>query len=166
MMGEAQVIAVTSSVGGEGKTFLSINLASVLSLGTRKSGFGWCRLAKAKIFNDFGLSNDVGLSNYLAGHAGISDIIQNSGYNNLDIVSGGVVPPNPSELIQDERFAELMNELKRDYDYVILDTPPVGLVADALQVTPFLDAMLYVVRYNYTQGEFWRLLKNSTPKGL
>ena len=151
--GQAQVIAITSSVGGEGKTFLSINLASVLSLGVQKVVLVGVDLRKPKIFNDFGLSNDVGLSNYLAGHSEISQIVQKSGYDNLDIISGGVVPPNPSELIQSERFSSLMQELKRTYDYVILDTPPVGLVADALQVTPFLDAMLYVVRYDYTQGD-------------
>ena len=64
----------------------------------------------------------LGLSNYLAGHSEIQDIIQKSGFDNLDIISGGVVPPNPSELIQSKRFAELMQQLKRDYDYVILDT--------------------------------------------
>ena len=163
--GQAQVIAVTSSVGGEGKTFLSINLASVLSLGAQKVVLVGVDLRKPKIFNDFGLSNDVGLSNYLAGHADSSAIVQKSGYNNLDIVSGGVVPPNPSELIQSDRFAELMLELKGSYDYVILDTPPVGLVADALQVTPFLDAMLYVVRYNYTKANCCRLSRSSIPKG-
>ena len=98
--GQAQVIAVTSSVGGEGKTFLSINLSSVLSLGKDKVVLVGVDMRKPKIFNDFGLSNDVGLSNYLAGHTEYSNIIQTTNYNNLDIISGGIVPPNPSELIQ------------------------------------------------------------------
>ena len=88
-----QVIAVTSSVGGEGKTFLSINLASVLSLGTQKVVLVGVDLRKPKIFNDFQLSNDEGLSSFLAGKAKISDVVQNSGHNNLDIISGGVVLP-------------------------------------------------------------------------
>ena len=164
--GQAQVIAVTSSVGGEGKTFLSINLASVFSLGSHKVILVGVDLRKPKIFNDFGLSNDIGLSNYLAGHSTSLQIVQKSGYDNLDIISGGVVPPNPSELIQSKRFSTLLEELKRSYDYIILDTPPVGLVADALQVTPFLDAMLYVVRYDYTQGELLAFIQEQHSNGV
>ena len=83
-------------------------------------------LRKPKIFNDFGLANEVGLSTYLAGGAEIPDIIQPSGFFNMDIISAGIVPPNPSELIQRPRFKTLIEDLKRNYHYVILDTPPIG----------------------------------------
>jgi len=101
--GTGQVLAITSSIGGEGKTFVAINLASVLSLGTDKVCLVGVDLRKPKIFNDFGLSNDIGLSNYLAGQNEQKEIIQKTAYSNLDVISGGVVPPNPSELIQTER---------------------------------------------------------------
>ena len=129
--GTGQVFAVTSSIGGEGKTFVAINLASVLSLGTEKVCLVGVDLRKPKIFNDFGLSNDIGLSNFLAGHNEQQEIIQKTTYNNLDVISGGIVPPNPSELVQTQRFADLLLALRKSYDYIILDTPPVGLVTDA-----------------------------------
>ena len=163
--GTGQVFAVTSSIGGEGKTFVAINLASVLSLGAEKVCLVGVDLRKPKIFNDFGLSNDVGLSNFLAGQNEQHEIIQKTAYENLDIISGGVVPPNPSELIQTERFANLLADLRTSYDYIILDTPPVGLVADALQITPLIDSIFYITRFNYSQSELLGFIDDQYKKG-
>ena len=105
--GKGQVLAVTSSIGGEGKTFMAINLASVLSLGTEKVVLVGVDLRKPKIFNDFELSNEKGLSSYLVGQLSASEIVQKTAYDGLDVISAGIVPPNPSELIQSPLFSEL-----------------------------------------------------------
>ena len=164
--GKAQVLAVTSSIGGEGKTFMAINLASVLSLGSEKVVLVGVDLRKPKIFNDFGLSNSNGISNYLAGQGSTQEIIQKTKFEGLDVISAGVVPPNPSELIQSPRFAELIAELKSTYAHVILDTPPVGLVADAMEILPFIDGLLYVTRFNYTQSNLLEFIDEQYIKGV
>ena len=116
-----QVVLVTSSIGGEGKTFTAINLASVIALSGKKTCLVGLDLRKPKIFNDFGLSNDRGVSTLMSGQDDkISDIIQKSGKENLDIISAGPVPPNPSELLEQPMFEEMLNELRAQYDYIVL----------------------------------------------
>ncbi len=84
----------------------------------------------------------------------LSDIIQKSGKENLDVISAGPVPPNPSELyLEQPKFEQMLNELRVQYDYIVLDTPPMGLVADSLQIASQVDGILYVSRFNYTQKE-------------
>src|SRR5690606_34244889 len=83
----------------------------------------------------------------------------------LDVIFSGPIPPNPSELIISEGMTDFINELKNNYDYIILDTPPVGLVADALELIPFSDVTLYVVRQNYTKKEMIMLLNNRLKRG-
>ena len=145
---------------------MAINLASVLSLGEQKVVLVGMDLRKPKIFNDFGLSNETGLSNYLAGHNTKDEIIQKTTYNNLSIISGGVVPPNPSELIQSERFEVLMNELKDQFDYVVLDTPPIGLWL-MLFKSCLLLMDYYTSHVSITlKANFSGLLTTSTKKAL
>ena len=129
-----QVLLVTSSIGGEGKTFTAINLASVIALSGKKTCLVGLDLRKPKIFNDFGLSNDKGISMSSTGDT-IENIIQYSGKENLDVISAGPVPPNPSELLENKVFADFLTKLRTMYDYIVLDTPPMGLVADSLQLT-------------------------------
>ena len=149
-----QIILVTSSIGGEGKTFTAINLASVLALSGKKTCLVGLDLRKPKIFNDFGLSNDKGISTLLSNQGdSLSDIIQPSGKEYLDIISAGPVPPNPSELLEQKAFNQVLLDLRSRYDYVVLDTPPMGLVADSLQIIPQVDGTIYVSRFNYTQKE-------------
>ena len=149
-----QVVLVTSSIGGEGKTFTAINLASVIALSGKKTCLVGLDLRKPKIFNDFGLSNDRGISTLMSAQEyKLSDIIQKSGKENLDVISAGPVPPNPSELLEQPMFEEMLTELRTQYDYIVLDTPPMGLVADSLQIAPRVDGILYVSRFNYTQKE-------------
>ena len=150
-VGESKVILVTSSIGGEGKTFTSINLATVLAKGGKKVALLGVDLRKPKIFNDFRLKNDVGISNYLIGQVSVNEILQETFVDNLSIIPSGAVPPNPSELLLGERFETLLDELKQDFEFIILDTPPVGLVADAFQIMHLTDASLFMVRQNYTE---------------
>ena len=108
-----QVVLVTSSIGGEGKTFTAINLASVIALSGKKTCLVGLDLRKPKIFNDFGLSNDRGVSTLMSGQEErLIDIIQKSGKENLDVISAGPVPPNPSELLEQPKFEEMLTVLR------------------------------------------------------
>ena len=140
------VILITSSMPGDGKTFTSLNLASVYSmLGKRTVLIGF-DLRKPKIHNYFGLNNETGVSTWLIGRDKLEDIIQSTKFENLDIITSGPVPPNPSELIALEKTGELMKELKEKYDYIIIDTSPIGLVSDTFNLAAHADTCLLVVR--------------------
>ncbi|MDX1627560.1 MAG: polysaccharide biosynthesis tyrosine autokinase, partial [Fulvivirga sp.] len=145
-----KVILITSSISGEGKTFCSINLASVIALSGKKTVIVGADLRRPKLFNDFDLNNNVGVSNYLINTASFDDIVQHTGIENLDLISSGAVPPNPSELLMNKNMDKLIDELKDKYDYIILDTPPIGLVTDALILMKYADLTVYLVRQNYT----------------
>ncbi|HEA30477.1 MAG TPA: polysaccharide biosynthesis tyrosine autokinase, partial [Leeuwenhoekiella sp.] len=147
----AKTVMVTSSVGGEGKTFCSINLATVFALSERKTVLVGLDLRKPKIYDDFNLNNNVGVVNYLIGEKSLEEIVQPSQIPHLDIVLAGPVPPNPSELLIGDQMDAFMADLKKKYDYIILDTPPIGLVADALELQSYVDATLYVIRQDYTK---------------
>ena len=149
--GKGQVIAVTSSVSGEGKTFIATNLASVLSIGGKRAVIVGMDLRKPKVHDDFAMGNRKGLSTLLSGESKLDEVLQNTEYKGLDLLPSGVVPPNPSELILHDRFRQLIEELKSRYDYVVLDTPPVGIISDLFQVVDMLDGIVYVVRSGYTQ---------------
>ncbi|WP_438961876.1 polysaccharide biosynthesis tyrosine autokinase [Nonlabens sp.] len=147
----SRTIMLTSSVSGEGKTFTSINLATVFALSSKRTLLVGLDLRKPKIFDDFGVDNDLGVSNYLVNDCSLDEMIRSTGIENLDVALSGPVPPNPSELIMSRRAGEMIEQFKKDYDYIILDTPPLGLVADALEISKHADASLYLVRQGYTK---------------
>ena len=150
-----QTILVTSDMVGAGKTFVSINLASVFALYGKRTLLMGFDLRKPKIFEDFGLTNQDGISSYLVKAVGLDNIIQHTGVANLDILMAGPIPPNPSELIASERCAEMFGQLKQRYDYIIIDTPPVGLVTDAILLTKFADANLFLIRQGVTHKKIF-----------
>ncbi|MDV7399144.1 CpsD/CapB family tyrosine-protein kinase, partial [Arthrospira platensis SPKY1] len=108
---------VTSTVSGEGKTFVSMNMASVLAIGGYKTLLLGVDLRKPKIFQDFKLDNSIGLTNYLIGKASKEQIIQPTQIPNLDIITAGPTPPNPSEMIMSDNFKNLLAELKNSYEF-------------------------------------------------
>ena len=121
-------------------------------------------LRKPKIFGDFNLPNDTGVVNYLIGENSLSEIVQPTKIPHLDVILAGAVPPNPSELLMSEQMDSLIKELKKEYDYIILDTPPVGLVSDALELDEYVDATLYVIRQHYTKKGMLRLINDKYKK--
>lgn len=141
---------ITSSISGEGKTFTSINLASVLVLAGQKVLIVGADLRKPRLFSDFELTNTLGLSSYLSGMATFDEVVQQTKFENLSLVSGGPVPPNPSELLLNKRMTDFMALAKERFDYIILDTPPIAIVTDALALADFADHALFVVRQNHT----------------
>jgi capsular exopolysaccharide synthesis family protein len=142
----AQVISVTSTVGGEGKTTLCANLGGIISMTKKKTIILNVDMRKPTLHQRFGLENKVGMSTVLSGHDTLPHTIQHTAYENLDIISSGPVPPNPSELIQSQRMEEVIAMLRKVYQVIILDTPPVGLVTDAQTLLRLSDATVYVLR--------------------
>lgn len=161
----SKVLMLTSSFGGEGKTFCSLNIATVFALSQKKTIVVGLDLRKPKIFEDFDLTNDKGVVNYLIGELPLDEVIVKTKVPNLDIIVSGPIPPNPSELIVSDAMEELISELKLRYDYIILDTPPVGLVSDAIELCNFADLTLYIIRQNYTKKEMINLLNIRIKRG-
>lgn len=146
---------ITSTISGEGKTFCAMNLASVYSLTGKKTVLIGCDMRKPKIFEDFNLKNDIGISSFLSGQVDDwREIIKPTGFDNLDLILSGPIPPNPSELLFSPNFENLINELKKEYDVVILDTPPVGLVSETLDLLTLVDFTLFVFRQNHSHKNF------------
>jgi capsular exopolysaccharide synthesis family protein len=161
---KCKTIMVTSSVSGEGKTFVSINMATVFALGGKKTILVGLDLRKPKIFDDFDLSNEKGVVNYLIGEENIDSIIQKTKITNLDVIIAGPVPPNPSELLIGSATDELIGSLKENYDYIILDTPPIGLVSDAVELLKYADSTLYIVRQTYSQKGMLKMINEKYIK--
>lgn len=161
---KSKTIMVTSSVSGEGKTFISINIASIFALGGKKTILVGLDLRKPKIFGDFEISNSKGVVNYLIGEEKESSIIQSTKIKNLDVITAGPVPPNPSELLIGDGTNELMKSLKEKYDYIILDTPPVGLVSDSLELLKYADATIYVLRQGYSEKGMLKMINDKYKK--
>lgn len=148
---QPSVILLTSNTSGEGKTFCSLNLASVYSLAGKKTLLIGTDLRKPKIAKEFELSNDIGLSNYLSGQQpDWHTLVKGTDYDNLDILLSGPIPPNPAELLGNGKMPMLLEELKKEYDIIILDTPPIGMVSETLEMFSLADAVFFVVRYYYT----------------
>ncbi len=147
-----KVILVTSTMAGEGKTFVSINLATMLSLTDKKVLLMGMDLRKPQIARYFGITRKEGLTSYLSGQE--KDyrpmLYTPEQFPNLTVLPAGIVPPNPTELIQRERFDAMVVDLKKEYDYVIIDTAPVGAVSDTFLIDRVSNLTLYVCRADYT----------------
>jgi capsular exopolysaccharide synthesis family protein len=162
---EKAVIMITSSISGEGKTFTSINLASVISLSGKKTLIVGADLRKPKLYDDFNLSNDMGLSSYLAEMADFDSIVKQTAFAGLDLISGGPVPPNPSELLLTAKMRDFLTEAKRRYDFVIIDTPPLAIISDAFSFVDYSDHVIFVIRQNYTPIGLLRTLQETYQAG-
>lgn len=147
---ETSVIGITSSVGAEGKTFCSVNLAAAIAQSGKKTVIIDADLRKPKVHTVFNLKNEKGLSNYLIGNCTLKDIINYTTIKGLDIIPSGPIPPNPVDLIGLPRMAELIEDLKHIYNTIIIDSPPVGFVSEFIILMKYTNANLYVVRSNHT----------------
>jgi capsular exopolysaccharide synthesis family protein len=147
---DKKVILVTSSISGEGKTFTSINLATIIAFSGKKVALIGGDMRKPEISKDFQLSNRKGLSLYLSNMATLEEVIQTTQVENLSFIAPGPSPPNPAELYLGPKIEELFTSLLVSHDYVIIDSPPIGLVSDALSLLPLVDHVLLVARQGYT----------------
>jgi capsular exopolysaccharide synthesis family protein len=148
------VVLVTSSVNGEGKSYVATNLAISMALLGKKVALVGLDVRKPMLANYLNLPNQGCLTSYIAesGYT-IEDMIVPSEVATLDILPAGVIPPNPSELLQSERLDELFTELRNRYDYVIVDSAPIALVGDTFLLSRIADMTVYVTRANYTTFE-------------
>lgn len=153
------IISVNSTIGGEGKTFCSANLAAIYARSKKKTLLIGLDLRKPKTHLIFNHPNTIGLSNYLIGHNTLSEVIVSTDIQNLYILPSGPVPPNPAELIESERMTNLYNELRTMFDFVIIDTPPVAHVADALIIAKHCDANLFIIRQNYSSKNVLKIVE-------
>ena len=149
---------MTSSVSGEGKTTIAANLGKIIGSSDKKVIVLDLDMRSADLHTYFRVGNEKGMSTLLTGQSALDEVLLDSGEANLSIIPAGPKPPNPSELILSERLQELIEVLTLQYDYVVLDTPPVGLVTDAMIVMKQADISLLVAKAGYTQKELIRNL--------
>jgi len=146
-----RVVLIASSVAGEGKSMISSNLAVSLASSGKKTLIIETDIYKPTISSLFGLSTAIGITSYLSGRASKKDIVQQpAAYTNLNIIGSGSFVDNFSELLEQDLFRNLVNDLRIDYDFILFDTPPVHSINDAYIISGFCDLTLYVVRYNHT----------------
>lgn len=150
---EIKTIVITSSGPGEGKSTTSANLAVVFANAGQKVLLVDADLRKPTVSKTFGLSNLAGLSNLLSTRQQLGSVIQNSGIENLFILTSGPKPPNPSELLGSTRMEEIIREARGLYDIIIFDMPPVVAVTDAQILSSRCDGTLLVIREDVTRKD-------------
>ncbi|UKN02220.1 polysaccharide biosynthesis tyrosine autokinase [Paracrocinitomix mangrovi] len=153
---EPNLIAVSSSVSGEGKTFVTVNLAGIIAMSGKKVLVIDLDLRKPKVHEAFNADNKLGMSSVLVKSENWKDCVQKSEIEGLDFITAGPIPPNPSELIIGGYLDSLLVEFKKEYDFVIVDNPPVGIVSDGLYVMKDADCPIYMFRANYSKRYYAR----------
>ncbi len=149
-----RTIAMTSTISGEGKTFIAINLGSILSFLDKKVVVLDLDMRRPRMSKIFDVENDRGMSTILIGKDNVSDCIHKTELDNLDFITSGPIPPNPAELILSQKLEETVQELKKKYDFIIFDTPPLGLVTDGLDIVKKVDFPIYIFRADYSSKSF------------
>lgn len=167
MFKDKKVFLITSSVGNEGKSTTSINLASVLAMAGKKVALLEFDIRKPSISKELGLENTKGLTNYLNGEFSdpgqmVHRVEQTPG---LHLYSSGPVPLNPADVLLSERVAELIDTLRLQYDYVIVDSAPAGMVSDAYLLNHYCDATLFIIRQRYTEKKQLKFIDDLHQSG-
>ncbi|MBR4073398.1 MAG: CpsD/CapB family tyrosine-protein kinase [Clostridia bacterium] len=144
-----KIVAFTSSNASEGKSTTSVNVAIAFSQLGGKVLVVDADLRRSSIHKKLRLENEDGISNVLAGFSEFSKAVQSINPN-LDVLTAGPIPPNPSELLGSPKLTELFDKLREEYDYIIIDTPPLNVVTDALLIGPKTDGIILVVRDEFT----------------
>lgn len=149
---EKKVILVASTVPGEGKTFVSVNLAASFSLSDKRVLLIGMDIRKPKLADDLGFEKGIGLTSYLVGDVqDWKSLLANiEGYSNLDILQAGTIPPNPNELLMRSTLNSLLEEARGIYDLIVIDSAPIGVVSDTFLIGRLADATIYVTRENVT----------------
>ena len=160
--GKAKSIFVTSTVPGEGKTFLSVNLAAIFAHSGKKVILVGVDIRKPKLNEYVGIRSNRGLTDYLSTKdtSPANFINKMPGFEAFDVLLGGSIPPNPTEMLMSAKVDLLFAQLKDEYDYIIVDTAPVSLVSDTLIVAKHADTFAYVVRANYLDKRLLNIAGN------
>lgn len=150
----SKLISISSTISGEGKTFIAINIAGIFAFTGKKVVLIDLDMRKPKIHKGFGVKNEIGMSNLLTGEYKIEDCFNDSSLENLKFITAGPTPPNPSELILSETLNKVIAELQTKFDYVVIDNAPVGLVTDGIETLRKADYPIYVLRAEYSDKHF------------
>ena len=153
-----KIVSITSTISGEGKTFVAINIAGVLAFTGKKVVIIDLDMRKPKIHKGFGVSNTTGMSTILTGTTNVADCFMNSPMDNLKFITAGPSPPNPSELILSSKLDEVLTYLKTRFDYIVIDNAPIGLVTDGIATIQRADFPIYVFRAGYSRKMFTQIL--------
>ncbi|MES2618603.1 MAG: polysaccharide biosynthesis tyrosine autokinase [Bacteroidota bacterium] len=146
-----QLFGVTSTISGEGKTFFAINFAAIIALAGKRVVVLDLDMRKPKIHIGFNVDNNRGMSSILSGMTNWKETINRSSLKNLDFITAGPIPPNPNELLLKNEFDDLIDQLYQEYDVIMTDNPPIGLVTDASNVFKKCDLSIYIVRSGYSK---------------
>lgn len=149
---EKKVFVVSSSLSGEGKTFIAVNIALTYALTGKKVLVIGMDIRRPVLAHRFGFSNEKGVTTYLSGQEKniMSLIMQSKVNDNLYVLPGGSVPPNPNELLLSDNMGQMFSTLRKEFDYIIVDTAPIGVVSDTFLIAPYSDIQLFVTRANYS----------------
>ena len=160
-----KVIGLHSVQPGEGKSFNATNLACIMAMNDKKTVIIGVDMRKPRLNNIFNLANTKGLSNYLAGRYGTKEIIQQTEIDNLSLIASGPIPPNPAELIERPAFSQLLEELKAQFDYIIIDNAPVSRVTDGLITSRHSDLNLFILRYGVSKKSQLKFINDIARQG-
>lgn len=162
-----KIMLVTSSIPHEGKTVVSSNLAVSYSVAGKKVLVIDADMRKPRVHKVFGLTNEKGLSTLIVGDHSMDEVVNKNVYEGLDIVTAGVIPPNPAELLESARFADILKEFSEKYDVVIIDTPPLSPVSDAATIAPLTDGLILAVNIaNTPRDVFKSVIMGITKPGI
>ncbi len=150
---QGNVISVQSTHPGEGKTFVSVNLASILAMNDKKVLIIGVDLRKPKLHHVFDLSNEKGLSTFLIGYHTLEEVILPTSIKNLSMIPAGPIPPNPAELIGKPEMKALLDKLRTTYDYIIMDNAPVSYVTDGIISGQLSDLNIFILRYGFSRRQ-------------
>jgi capsular exopolysaccharide synthesis family protein len=157
---QSSVITISSTISGEGKTFVAINLSGILAMTNKKVVLVDLDLRKPRLHKSFNYENNKGVSTILINKHKIEECIKSTEIDTLDIIPSGPIPPNPSELILTKKFQAFLAELKKTYDFIVIDTPPVGIVTDAIRSFQDSDYALYITRASHSPRTFLSYINN------
>ena len=157
---ELKTIAITSCTPNEGKSMTVANLAIVLTQAGKSVLIMDCDMRNPTVHKNFNLSNKVGLSSCISMGTAVDDAVQATAIEGLDALTAGVIPPNPSELLGSERMQNILQRAKGEYDYVLIDTPPVLPVADSLVLCRMVDGLIMVIDSGEVKVEMAREVKH------
>lgn len=146
-----KVVLVTSSTLEEGKSFISENLALVFAMTGKKTLLLGFDLRRPKLHSTFNIESNKGITDYLINDLELSNFIQPTFTKNLDVLLSGPIPPNPDELIESAKTKDMFALLKKQYDYIVIDSPPIGLVGDAYLLSRFANRILFIIKHNYSK---------------
>ncbi len=155
---DQKIIMISSTISGEGKTFAAINLAIIMAMTNKKVLLVGLDLRKPSLHKIFDVPNETGISTYLSKQSEYDSIIKETSIENLYLTPSGPVPPNPAELIETEQMKNFFGKADKAFDYIVIDTPPIALVTDALLVSRHAHANLFMIRQRYSSKHVFELI--------